>query len=87
MSVQNHLILISVNLLIMKVPLRNFGIIWKIYYKISINTSIRGTGYRIGDVVGIKTGDLDGDKGSGLKGFFMYWRNPILCFLMFFLFL
>ena len=23
----------------------------------------------------------------GLKGFFIYWRNPILCFLMFFLFL
>jgi hypothetical protein len=34
---------------------------------ISIDTSIRGTGYRIGDVVGIKTGDLDGDKGSGAK--------------------
>ena len=31
--------------------------------------------------------EIDGDKGSGLKGFFMYWRNPILCFLMFFLFL
>ena len=24
---------------------------------------------------------------NGLRGFFLHWRNPILCFLMFFLFL
>ncbi len=34
---------------------------------ISINTSTRGSGYKIGDVVGIKTGDLTGDRGSGAK--------------------
>ena len=34
---------------------------------ISIDTSNRGTGYKIGDVVGIKTGDLANDKGSGAK--------------------
>ena len=32
---------------------------------ISINTSARGAGYKVGDVVGIKTGDLTGDKGTG----------------------
>ena len=31
----------------------------------TINTSERGTGYRIGDVVGINTADLSGDRGSG----------------------
>ena len=34
---------------------------------ISIDTNDRGAGYRIGDVVGIKTGDLTGDKGQGAK--------------------
>ena len=34
---------------------------------ISIDTSNRGAGYRIGDVVGIKTGDLAGDRGSGAR--------------------
>ena len=31
----------------------------------SINTSERGTGYKVGDVVGITTADLSGDRGSG----------------------
>ena len=34
---------------------------------ITINTSVRGAGYKVGDVVGIKTGDLTGDKGTGAK--------------------
>ena len=27
-----------------------------------------------------------GEKKPGLKGFFEYWRNPIICFAMFFLY-
>jgi len=34
---------------------------------ISINTSSRGKGYKIGDVVGITTADLTGARGSGAK--------------------
>ena len=33
----------------------------------SINGSVRGAGYRIGDVVGIKTADLTGDRGSDAR--------------------
>ena len=42
-------------------------------------------------VQSIKAGPdkLEVDQGAepGLKGFFVHWRNPILCFVMFFLFL
>jgi hypothetical protein len=34
---------------------------------ITVNTSVRGAGYKVGDVVGIKTGDLTGDKGTGAQ--------------------
>ena len=34
---------------------------------ITVNGSVRGAGYKVGDVVGIKTGDLTGDKGVGAK--------------------
>ncbi len=34
---------------------------------ITINTSVRGAGYKVGDVVGITTSDLTGSRGSGAQ--------------------